>query len=397
MLLPQIGEAPLGTHSSRKARVSASASAVSMRLSRTRWVRPDWPWVRVFHSSMPARISSLWWMAITGPSARTLSWLSVTMVAISMMWSLSGSRPVISRSIQIRLCGFCMAGLLGWGGSPGSVRRVSRVKARQTRAAPAKRRRGGGVYRLPPGIPSRIPNATGSFVQNPDPAAANSPLPGDALPEQVVAPRAGESRCGIRPARPKMRFPTRARPQHVQTPTLPPAKLAHRQDPGRARRPRCAARGTHARRAGRGRPGAGAAWPGDCPLRRAGGCRGRRRRRQPLPSARQPAHPGHRRPRCLARRRPGPGGDRRPTAAHQRAAPRGRSRPAQAAARQRGPARHRLRAAAAAAREPIDRYAVAAEHAGIRALLLLNEADLLDAEHSPFIDGWLGTYRQLGY
>ncbi|MCY1180133.1 hypothetical protein D9M73_205620 [compost metagenome] len=108
MLLPQIGEARLGTHFSRKARVCASASAVEIRLSRTRWVRPDWPCWRVFHSSMPARISSLWWMAITGPSARTLRLLSVTMVAISMMTSWSGFSPVISRSIQIRFCGFCM-------------------------------------------------------------------------------------------------------------------------------------------------------------------------------------------------------------------------------------------------------------------------------------------------
>jgi hypothetical protein len=62
---------------------------------------------------MRASTSSLWWMAITGPSARVFSSLSVTMVAISMMTSLSGSRPVISRSIQIRFCGFCMQGLLG--------------------------------------------------------------------------------------------------------------------------------------------------------------------------------------------------------------------------------------------------------------------------------------------
>ncbi|HLT03915.1 MAG TPA: small ribosomal subunit biogenesis GTPase RsgA [Pseudomonas sp.] len=45
----------------------------------------------------------------------------------------------------------------------------------------------------------------------------------------------------------------------------------------------------------------------------------------------------------------------------------------------------------------IDRYLVAAEHAGIRPLLLLNKADLLDAENGAFIDELLGTYRQLGY
>src|SRR5215475_14279466 len=42
-------------------------------------------------------------MANTGPSARTANSLSVTTVAISMMTSESGLRPVISRSIQIRL------------------------------------------------------------------------------------------------------------------------------------------------------------------------------------------------------------------------------------------------------------------------------------------------------
>src|SRR5690606_8835958 len=59
---------------------------------------------------MPARRSSLWCTAITGPSASTVRLLSVTMVAISMITSWSGFRPVISRSIQIRLLGFCMVG-----------------------------------------------------------------------------------------------------------------------------------------------------------------------------------------------------------------------------------------------------------------------------------------------
>ena len=45
----------------------------------------------------------------------------------------------------------------------------------------------------------------------------------------------------------------------------------------------------------------------------------------------------------------------------------------------------------------IDRYLVAAEHAGIAPLLLLNKADLLDEENAPFIDSLLATYRQLGY
>src|SRR5687768_13067773 len=41
-------------------------------------------------------------MARLGPSAITLSSLSVTTVAISMMTSISGLRPVISRSIHTR-------------------------------------------------------------------------------------------------------------------------------------------------------------------------------------------------------------------------------------------------------------------------------------------------------
>ena len=39
--------------------VGAAASAGPMVLSRTRWVRPLCPWVRVFHSSIPASSASL--------------------------------------------------------------------------------------------------------------------------------------------------------------------------------------------------------------------------------------------------------------------------------------------------------------------------------------------------
>ncbi|UVE17560.1 small ribosomal subunit biogenesis GTPase RsgA [Pseudomonas sp. LS44] len=45
----------------------------------------------------------------------------------------------------------------------------------------------------------------------------------------------------------------------------------------------------------------------------------------------------------------------------------------------------------------IDRYLVAAEHAGIRPLLLLNKADLIDEQNSAALDALLGTYRQLDY
>ncbi|MEE1925104.1 small ribosomal subunit biogenesis GTPase RsgA [Pseudomonas sp. 148P] len=45
----------------------------------------------------------------------------------------------------------------------------------------------------------------------------------------------------------------------------------------------------------------------------------------------------------------------------------------------------------------IDRYLVAAEHAGIRPLLLLNKADLIDDENGPALNALLAVYRQLGY
>lgn len=45
----------------------------------------------------------------------------------------------------------------------------------------------------------------------------------------------------------------------------------------------------------------------------------------------------------------------------------------------------------------IDRYLVAAEHAGIRPLLLLNKADLINEENGPALNALLAVYRQLGY
>ncbi len=45
----------------------------------------------------------------------------------------------------------------------------------------------------------------------------------------------------------------------------------------------------------------------------------------------------------------------------------------------------------------IDRYLIAAEHAGIKPLLLLNKVDLIDDENAAMLDRLLGTYRQLGY
>ncbi|PVZ15470.1 MULTISPECIES: small ribosomal subunit biogenesis GTPase RsgA [unclassified Pseudomonas] len=45
----------------------------------------------------------------------------------------------------------------------------------------------------------------------------------------------------------------------------------------------------------------------------------------------------------------------------------------------------------------IDRYLVAAEHAGIRPLLLLNKADLIDEANGPGLHVLLKSYRELGY
>jgi len=45
----------------------------------------------------------------------------------------------------------------------------------------------------------------------------------------------------------------------------------------------------------------------------------------------------------------------------------------------------------------IDRYLVAAEHSGIRPLLLLNKADLINADNEGRLNDLLEAYRQLGY
>lgn len=45
----------------------------------------------------------------------------------------------------------------------------------------------------------------------------------------------------------------------------------------------------------------------------------------------------------------------------------------------------------------IDRYLVAAEHAGIRPLLLLNKFDLIDEQNAPALNALLAVYRTLGY
>src|SRR5271155_2720742 len=72
---------------------------------------------------MAFRTDSLLCTAYTGPSASTVSCLSVTIVAISMMRSESGFRPVISKSIQIRFSeDFIVAACIGMvAGGTGTV------------------------------------------------------------------------------------------------------------------------------------------------------------------------------------------------------------------------------------------------------------------------------------
>ena len=102
MLLPHMGDVPAATSGVRNSSVRASASATLTLLPRTRASSPDELCCLWFQSSIRARTSSGWWIANTGPSATMARSLSVTTVAISMMVSESGFKPVISRSIQIR-------------------------------------------------------------------------------------------------------------------------------------------------------------------------------------------------------------------------------------------------------------------------------------------------------
>src|SRR5471032_870905 len=113
MVLPHIGVFPFGTHRRMKALSASSASASVTVDALTRSTRPERPCVPLFHASIFSSVSSLWWMANTGPSASTFRCMSVTTTATSMMRSVSGSRPVISMSTQTR---FISLGRWGTGG-----------------------------------------------------------------------------------------------------------------------------------------------------------------------------------------------------------------------------------------------------------------------------------------
>src|SRR5471032_1028590 len=113
MVLPHIGDFPFGTHRRMKAISASSASASVTVDALTRSIKPERPCVPLFHASILSSVSSLWWMANTGPSASTFKCISVTTTATSMMRSVSGSRPVISMSTQTR---FISLGRWGAGG-----------------------------------------------------------------------------------------------------------------------------------------------------------------------------------------------------------------------------------------------------------------------------------------
>src|SRR5512135_653844 len=107
MELPHIGELRTGTYSLRNSSSCASASASVKAEALTFAIRPERPCVLVFHLSMASITASLWCTTSTGDSATVSSLLSVTTTAISMMRSVSGLRPVISMSSQIKLFGSC--------------------------------------------------------------------------------------------------------------------------------------------------------------------------------------------------------------------------------------------------------------------------------------------------
>ena len=77
--------------------------------------------------------------------------------------------------------------------------------------------------------------------------------------------------------------------------------------------------------------------------------------------------------------------------------PAGHARSAQARGGQCRPYRHCLRPAPEPHANLIDRYLIAAEHAGIAPLLLLNKADLIDEHNEVALNRLTDVYRQLDY
>src|SRR6266702_4259197 len=105
--LPHIGEVCLGACRPRKSSIRSSTAASSNGEDLTLSMSPVRAWVLLFHSSIAASTSSGWRTTRTGASATVFKCGSVTTIATSMMRSLSGSRPVISMSSQIKLFWSC--------------------------------------------------------------------------------------------------------------------------------------------------------------------------------------------------------------------------------------------------------------------------------------------------
>ena len=103
MELPHIGDLPLGTYCFKNASICAVATVSSKVEAFTLSIKPLRLCVPWFHASMPANTTSDWWITSTGDSPSTFNSASVTTTASSKMRSLSGNKPLISISSQIKL------------------------------------------------------------------------------------------------------------------------------------------------------------------------------------------------------------------------------------------------------------------------------------------------------
>src|SRR3990167_5225940 len=110
--LPHIGEPLAGTYCLRKVINCSWACSSVVVDALTLAIRPLLPCVPLFQASILSSKASLWWITRTGPSMRHSRLGPVTMTAISMMRSTSGSRPVISQSSQTRFLSDLLKGVL---------------------------------------------------------------------------------------------------------------------------------------------------------------------------------------------------------------------------------------------------------------------------------------------
>src|SRR3989338_1912073 len=107
MELPYMGDFPAGTYCCRNSIICASASDSLSVEAFTLSISPDFPWVLLFQASIPSNTASDWCTTSTGDSASVLRLASVITTANSRMTSDSGSSPLITKSIHIRLSLSC--------------------------------------------------------------------------------------------------------------------------------------------------------------------------------------------------------------------------------------------------------------------------------------------------